>query len=75
MKIIFHTISLQYLAEIEEHLGVTIPETDRSLKVEADQFDGKVVYGQKRSDKGKLKLLNNDPWATIVIYYTWIHAI
>ena len=53
MKIIFHTIFVQYLAEIEEHLGVTIPETDRSLKVEADQFDGKVVYGQKRSDKGK----------------------
>ncbi|XP_065896909.1 ATP-dependent RNA helicase DDX1-like [Dysidea avara] len=42
----------QYLAEIEEHLGVSIPETDRSLKVETDDFDGKVVYGQKRSNKG-----------------------
>ena len=47
------TTGFQYLADIEEHLGVTIPVTDRSIKVEANEFDGKVVYGEKRYEKGK----------------------
>ena len=33
---------------------MTIPETDCSMKVEASEYDGKVVYGEKRSEKGKL---------------------
>ena len=39
----------QYLADIEEHLGVTIPEAATDIKVAADEFDGKVVYGQKKA--------------------------
>ena len=40
------------LADIEEHLGVTIPQTSQDMTVEVDEFDGKVVYGKKRVDKG-----------------------
>lgn len=32
----------QLLAEIEDHLGVTIQQTDRDITVKADEFDGKV---------------------------------
>ncbi|KAE8749808.1 hypothetical protein FOCC_FOCC003546 [Frankliniella occidentalis] len=42
----------QYLADIEEHLGVTIQQVGPDVKVPVDQFDGKVVYGQKRLNKG-----------------------
>ena len=43
------------MTDVEEHLGVTIPETDSGMKVEASEYDGKVVYGEKRSEKGKFK--------------------
>ena len=43
----------QYLADIEEHLGVTIDEAKSDMKVQANEFDGKVVYGQKRRFQGK----------------------
>lgn len=43
----------QYLADIEEHLGVTISQTGTDMKVPTDEFDGKVVYGQKRKANGK----------------------
>ena len=42
----------QLLAEIEDHLGVTIQQTDRDITVAADQFDGKVVYGAKKLEAG-----------------------
>jgi len=42
----------QYIADIEEHLGVTIQRVGANIKVEADEFDGKVVYGQKRLEMG-----------------------
>lgn len=42
----------QYLADIEEHLNVTIQQVENDLKVAADDFDGKVVYGQKRRAGG-----------------------
>ncbi|GAA30140.2 ATP-dependent RNA helicase DDX1 [Clonorchis sinensis] len=35
------------LGDIEEHLGITIDAVDSNLLVQADAFDGKVVYGQK----------------------------
>lgn len=44
---------LQYLADIEEHLGVTIDLVDVDLKVPVNEFDGKVTYGQKRREGGK----------------------
>ena len=43
---------VQYLADIEEHLGVTIDQVDTSLQVTASEFDGKVTYGQKRRNAG-----------------------
>ncbi|XP_047483483.1 ATP-dependent RNA helicase Ddx1-like isoform X1 [Penaeus chinensis] len=42
----------QYLADIEEHLGVTIQQVDKEMKVPVDEFDGKVVYGEKRAAAG-----------------------
>lgn len=44
----------QLLADIEEHLGVTIQQIGTDIKVKADEFDGKVVYGQKRKEIGPL---------------------
>ncbi|XP_072024560.1 ATP-dependent RNA helicase DDX1-like [Amphiura filiformis] len=43
---------MQYLADIEEHLGVTIDEAKSDMKVQANEFDGKVEYGQKRKYMG-----------------------
>lgn len=42
----------QLLCEIEEHLGVTISQIENNMKVKADEFDGKVTYGQKRKELG-----------------------
>ena len=42
----------QYLADIEEHLGVTIQQAGTDMKVKADEFDGKVVYGEKKKEGG-----------------------
>lgn len=38
----------QYLADIEDHLNITIQQIEPDMKVPHDEFDGKVVYGQKR---------------------------
>ena len=43
---------LKMLADIEEHLGVTISQVDKEMKVEVNEFDGKVVYGEKLKQKG-----------------------
>ena len=58
---------VQYLADIEEHLGVTIDQVDTSLKVTASEFDGKVTYGQKRSNTGTLTLFTIKTLST----YAW----
>ncbi|KAG7172439.1 ATP-dependent RNA helicase Ddx1-like [Homarus americanus] len=42
----------KYLADIEEHLGVTIQQVDKEMKVPVDEFDGKVTYGEKRAHAG-----------------------
>ncbi|KAK7793512.1 hypothetical protein R5R35_001848 [Gryllus longicercus] len=42
----------RFLAEIEDHLNVTIQQVEPDLKVPMDEFDGKVVYGQKRQQMG-----------------------
>ncbi|KAK0178658.1 hypothetical protein PV327_007531 [Microctonus hyperodae] len=39
---------LQYLADIEEHLNVTISQIGPDMKVPTNEFDGKVVYGEKK---------------------------
>jgi len=42
----------QYLADIEEHLGITIPSVGADLKVPVNEFDGRVVYGERNKNKG-----------------------
>ena len=54
----FNLLNKQYLADIEEHLGVTISQTGTDMKVPMDEFDGKVVYGQKRKANGNKRLLH-----------------
>lgn len=41
-----------YLAEIEDHLNVTIQQVENDLKVPLNEFDGKVIYGQRRKNLG-----------------------
>jgi hypothetical protein len=45
-------ICLKFLAEIEDHLNVTIQQVEPDIKVPMDKFDGKVTYGQKRLQTG-----------------------
>eukprot|EP00731_Ephydatia_muelleri_P007667 Em0004g5a len=40
---------LQYLQDIEAHLGVTIPEVGDTFAIPVNEYDGKVMYGEKRS--------------------------
>ncbi|CAJ0577455.1 unnamed protein product, partial [Mesorhabditis spiculigera] len=37
------------LGEIEEHLGVTIGHVDSDFQIPTDEFEGKVIYGAKRT--------------------------
>lgn len=46
----------QLLGEIEEHLGITIDTVSKDLQVPANEFDGKVVYGQKLKNGGYCSL-------------------
>ena len=43
---------MQCLADIEEHLGVTIQQVSKDMTIQVDEFDGKVVYGEKRKETG-----------------------
>lgn len=45
------------MAEIEEHLGVTINQVNNDFEVPIDEHDGKVIYGGKRSNKGIISLM------------------
>ncbi|KIH52717.1 hypothetical protein ANCDUO_17178 [Ancylostoma duodenale] len=38
------------LADIEEHLGQTIAIVDQAFQIPVDEFDGKIVYGAKRTN-------------------------
>lgn len=40
------------LADIEDHLNITITQVDKDMKVPVNEFDGKVVYGEKLQNKG-----------------------
>ena len=42
---------MQYLDDIEEHLGVTISQISPNMEVPINEFEGKVVYGEKRKMK------------------------
>lgn len=56
LSFFWHSILLtsffQYLAEIEDHLNVTIQQVDADIKVPLNDFDGKVVYGEKKAAMG-----------------------
>lgn len=41
-----------YLADIEDHLNITIQQVDKNMKVPLNEFDGKVVYGEKLQNSG-----------------------
>ncbi|CAL7934575.1 unnamed protein product [Xylocopa violacea] len=41
-----------YLAEIEDHLNITIQQVEADMKVPMNDFDGKVVYGEKKAAMG-----------------------
>ncbi|XP_067131115.1 ATP-dependent RNA helicase DDX1 [Centruroides vittatus] len=56
----------QYLADIEEHLNCTIQQIDVDLKVPLDEFDGKVIYGEKRKQVGSLFETHTDQMAPTV---------
>ncbi|XP_039489643.1 ATP-dependent RNA helicase Ddx1 [Drosophila santomea] len=40
------------LAEVEDHLNITIQQVDKAMEVPVNDFDGKVVYGQKNFNTG-----------------------
>ncbi|XP_001352892.3 ATP-dependent RNA helicase Ddx1 [Drosophila pseudoobscura] len=40
------------LAEVEDHLNITIQQVDKAMEVPVNDFDGKVVYGQKNLNTG-----------------------
>lgn len=40
------------LGEIEDHLNITIQQVDKEMEVPVNEFDGKVVYGEKLQNKG-----------------------
>ena len=46
--------NIQYLGEIEEHLGVTINTVGPDMNVPVDEYEGKVTYGSKRKEGRKL---------------------
>lgn len=39
------------LAEIEDHLNITITQVDQNMEVPLNEFDGRVVYGEKLLNK------------------------
>ncbi|XP_066593768.1 ATP-dependent RNA helicase Ddx1 [Prorops nasuta] len=41
-----------YLADIEDHLNVTIQQVGPDIKVPLNEFDGKVTYGEKKIGSG-----------------------
>lgn len=43
----------QYLADIEDHLNVTIQQVGQDIKIPLNEFDGKVTYGEKKVSLGK----------------------
>ena len=47
-----HCSPTQYLADIEEHLGVTIPTVSTSFEVPVNEYDGQITYGEAKRGKG-----------------------
>lgn len=47
--LLFSLAFCQILGEIEEHLNCIVQQVGLDLKLEVNEFDGKVVYGAKRA--------------------------
>ena len=45
-------VPFQYKAEVENHLGVVIPEVTPTFDVPVNEYDGKITYGEKKSGSG-----------------------
>ena len=43
---------LKILAEVEDHLNITIEQIKPDFKVPCNEFDGKVIYGEKKNKSG-----------------------
>ncbi|XP_065201500.1 ATP-dependent RNA helicase Ddx1 [Planococcus citri] len=56
----------RYLAEIEDHLNVTIQQVSPNFEIPVDEFDGKVVYGQKRQNTGSTYKTHVDQMTPVV---------
>ncbi|XP_057653483.1 ATP-dependent RNA helicase Ddx1 [Diorhabda carinulata] len=56
----------QFIADIEEHLNVTIQEIGPDMEVPQDEFEGKVIYGEKRKNMGSLYQNHTAQMAPIV---------
>lgn len=54
------------LADIEDHLGVTITQIGTDMHVPVNEFDGKVTYGERRRDTGSLYANHVDQMAPTV---------
>lgn len=48
----YYCFVLQMLGEIEDHLNITITQVDKQMDVPVNEFDGKVIYGEKLQNKG-----------------------
>jgi ATP-dependent RNA helicase DDX1 len=57
----------QFVADVEEHLGETITAVEKDMKVPINEFDGKVVYGEKRGNKGSFYKTHTDQLAPSVM--------
>lgn len=62
-------VYLKFLAEIEDHLNVTIQQVEPDVKVPVDDFDGKVTYGQKRAQAGRFICIHRP---VILKYSLWL---
>lgn len=40
------------MGEIEDHLNITVQQVNTDMKVPVNEFDGKVVYGDKKRSVG-----------------------
>lgn len=55
----------QCLADVEEHLGETVSQVEPDMKVPLNEFDGKVIYGEKRKNKGEVI------WKMVTVAQHW----
>ncbi|XP_050521813.1 ATP-dependent RNA helicase Ddx1 [Daktulosphaira vitifoliae] len=60
----------QYLADIEDHLNITIQQVGPDIDIPINEFDGKVVYGQKKSNNETLYKNHYDQLLSTICHLT-----